>query len=106
MTSQTKKFMELSDILSLRFECKHCGSELLISSLRDIDKKEEQGKLNDCPVCRREWARVNGSSSESVIAKFLTALNKLRSELDTFPFGFSLTLELTNEKEATNDKEK
>ena len=106
MTSQTKKFIELSDILSLRFGCKHCSSELLISSLRDIEKKEEQGKLNDCPVCRREWASVGGSSCELTIARFLTALNKLRSELHTFPVGFSLMLEITNEKEVSDDKEK
>lgn len=106
MTSQTKKFLDFSDILSLRFKCNHCASELLISSFRDLEKREEQGKLNNCPVCGREWASIGGSSCELTIARFLTALNKLRNELSAFPAGFSLMLEIKNEKEEADDKEK
>lgn len=97
MTEETKKFIELSDILSLRLECKRCESELLISSLRDMLRREEEGKLNNCPVCGREWASVSGSSCELTIAQFLDSLNKLRSTLKTFPAGFLLTLEIKNE---------
>ena len=103
MTTQTKRFIELQDILSLRFECKHCGSELLVSSLRDLSSREEFGKLNDCPVCRKPWASVSGSTCELTIAEFLTALNKLRGTLGkhsgAFPSGFSLMIEVKDECE-------
>jgi transcription elongation factor Elf1 len=98
MTSETKKFIEFSDILSIRFECKHCGSELVISSLRDMGKREEQGKLSNCPVCTRPWASVNGSTCESTITGFLDALNKVRESLGSFPAGFLLTLEVASEE--------
>ncbi len=94
MTSETKRFIELSDLLSLRLECKHCHSELLLSSLRSLGTKEEQGKLNRCPVCSRDWALVNGSTCELTIAEFLKALNSLRDALGSFPAGFKLTLEI------------
>jgi len=98
MTSQTKKFIELTDMLSLRFECKHCNSELLISSLRDL----ELGTLNNCPVCGRPWASINGSTCEPTIAEFLTALNKLRVTVgrheNVFPAGFNLTIEIKDDK--------
>ena len=104
MTTQTKKFIEPSDILALRFECKSCGSELLISSLRDISKREEYGKLNDCPVCCKPWASIGGSTCEPTIAEFLTALNKLRGMLGThqgaFPAGFSLMIEIKDKEQA------
>lgn len=81
-------------------KCKDCGSELLISSSRNLEDKEEQGKLNICPVCRKPWASVGGASCELTIAKFFTALNKLRESLATFPAGFTLMLEVKEEKKA------
>lgn len=103
MTTQTKKFIELSDILALRFECKECHSELLVSSLQDISKRNEQGKLSNCPVCRRPWASISGSTCELTIAEFLTSLNRLRGMIGThegaFPAGFSLTVEIEGKEE-------
>jgi len=96
MTTQTKKFIELSDILALRFECKKCGSELLISSLRDISNRDEQGKLStiQCAVIRGQCC---GSTCELAIAEFLSSLNKLRGLIGSqgsFPAGFSMTAEI------------
>jgi hypothetical protein len=105
MTSQTKKFIELSDVISLRLKCKSCASELLIPSSRDIDNREEQGKLSECPVCRKDWALVNGSTCESTIAKFMSSLNKLRAEMKSFPAGFFLAFEINND-EVPNDEKK
>jgi hypothetical protein len=102
MTSQTKKFIELPDLLNLRFQCKHCQSELLISSSHDLAARKERGRLNECPVCLQPWASVNGSSCEMTIAEFLDSLNKLRSTLGTqdgaFPAGFTLTIEIKDER--------
>jgi hypothetical protein len=107
MTTQTKKFIELADILALRFECKNCGSELLISSLRDMSKREEQGKLSDCPVCRKPWASISGTTCESAIAEFLSSLNKLRSLIGTqgtFPTGFLMTVEIKAKEQDKEDQ--
>jgi transcription elongation factor Elf1 len=107
MTTQPKRFIEWSDILALRFECKDCGSELLISSLRDLSKREEQGKLSNCPVCRKPWASVNGSTCELAIAEFLSALNKVRGLIGsqgTFPAGFSMTIEIKGKEQEKDDQ--
>jgi hypothetical protein len=98
MTEEIKKFIELSDVLSLKLTCKHCVSELSIPSSRDMLRPEERGKLNDCPVCGRNWATVNESSCEITIAKFVDALNQLRGTLKNFPAGFSFMLEIKNPK--------
>ncbi len=72
--------------------------KLLVSSLQDISKRTEHGKLSNCPVCRKPWASVSGSTCELTIAEFLTALNRLRGLIGThdgaFPAGFSLTVEI------------
>lgn len=94
MTSQTKKFIDLTDFLALRFECKSCGSTLVIPSTRNLEQREEQGKLSDCPVCRKPWASVGGSTCEPEIARFLAALSRLNDLLSRFPAGFTLTLEV------------
>jgi len=98
MTTQTKKFIELSDILNLRFRCKACGVELLIPSSRDLSAREEHGKLKDCPVCYQPWATVNQSSCEFDISGFLKALHKLRGTMESFPAGFTLALEIAAEE--------
>ena len=103
MTSQMKQFIELSDMLSLRFECKHCKSELLLPSARDLSEKEECGRLNKCPACDKPWASINGSTCQPAIGKFLESLNTLRGMLGihqgAFPAGFNLTIEVKKEAE-------
>jgi hypothetical protein len=97
MTSQTKKFIELSDIIALRFECKNqkCKSTLT-TSVRDF----RQGTLNACPVCKNPWATVNGGSCELAISDFMQAFHKMEKMLGSggeFPAGFSITLEVKEE---------
>jgi|SRR5579872_1749796 len=98
MTSQTKKFIELSDIIALRLECKNqeCKATL-ITSARDFRK----GTLNACPVCKEPWAIVNGGSCELAVSDFMQAFHKLESMLcaGNFPAGFSLMLEIKEEPE-------
>lgn len=97
MTSQTKKFIELSDIIALRLECKNqkCKATLT-TSVRDFRK----GTLSACPVCKEPWATVNGSSCELAVSEFMQAFHKLEGMLGGeghFPAGFSLTLEIKEE---------
>lgn len=99
MTSQKRKYIELADIQALSLKCKSCGSTLAIPAARDMTTREEMGKLASCPVCRRAWANLNGSTYEPSIYEFTGALNKLRSILTTAALGFEMTLQISEEEE-------
>jgi hypothetical protein len=92
MTSQTRHFIELSDVIAMRFECKHCRASL------ELGMKIEQGTLHHCPSCHRDWALVNtdgpaGASYEQVFVKFIESINALNVAAKA-PIGFSMTLEI------------
>lgn len=95
MTSQTQKFIESSDILTLKLECAGCGSTLAIPSSKDI--KNDVGKLGSCPICRRTWADSRGYSYEPLIAHFMSVLNNLRDALAKSETGFNLTIEIADD---------
>jgi hypothetical protein len=63
MTEQTKRFVELSDIAGLRFECSHdsCGAELILPFKLESLRGEV---LTKCPSCGREWAVEHKSGAE------------------------------------------
>jgi len=98
MTSETQRFIELSDILALKLKCKGCGSALTIPSTRQMAVREEMGKLSTCPICRKPWATLEGATYEPLIIKFVSALNELRAGLENAPIGFTLTFEVADEK--------
>jgi hypothetical protein len=95
VTSQTKKFIELSDIVALRFSCNHCGASLSLSLLKDV----REDRLRQCPNCYQPWAQMpSGSSIELTIAKFVDDLKKLNDVLVSGYFsGFLMALELKEE---------
>jgi len=97
VTSQTRKFIDLSDVLALKLDCKACKSSLTIPIARDLMAREEAFKLNDCPMCRTAWIAVNNSSYHAVLAEFTDKLKRLQGALDTAPWGFTLVLELKEE---------
>jgi hypothetical protein len=108
VTTQTKKLIELSDILALHFKCKHndCKAALTISALHDL----RTGTLYSCPVCKESWALVNGSGCELTIKDFLCAFQKLQSTLSdksgAFPAGFALRLEVKEEPKSPETESK
>jgi len=94
VTSQTKHYIELSDILTLRFDCKNpkCGASLT-ASVRDF----RQNALNYCPLCKEGWALINGTTCEAAIGDFIDAFRKLERMLGSsrdFPAGFNLRIEI------------
>jgi hypothetical protein len=109
MTVQIKRFIELSDILALRFTCKNCGVTL---SFPIEDNKLKRDNLNNqfldvCPGCRHAWADLAGSTYEPVIVRAAVALNRLREVLygdPPTPLGFSLSLEITPELAGNQQK--
>lgn len=101
MTIQTKRFIELTDILALRFTCKHCGATLSLSITDDKLMREQPTMfLGNCPGCQRPWTNFGGSTNEQLITRVTAALNRLREALagnPPMPFGFSLGVEITPE---------
>ncbi len=100
MTSQTKKFIELCDILALHFECKDCKATLTVSASQSL----RDGTLYNCPACKESWALVNGGGCELTIKEFLAAFQKLQNTLSgepgSFPAGFLLRVEIKEELES------
>ncbi len=87
MTSQTQHFIEFSDILSLRCECRNpeCRAVLLLPLSGTLS-----GTLRKCPKCKSEWTGYEHSDSyEPEIQRFIDSL-KYVSQLK---LGCSLTLE-------------
>src|SRR5437660_1696632 len=67
MTSQTRTFIEMSDILSLRLECKSCHCSLLIGVNQEdgtlstlVDKHNKV--LANCPTCDATWTQFNAAT--------------------------------------------
>ncbi len=95
MTSQTRLFIELSDLTAWRFECKNCRASL------ELDLTElKKGTLNECPHCHRHWALIPTNeyatvAMEPVFTKFLDALKELKGVLgEKSVLGFSVSLEV------------
>jgi hypothetical protein len=106
MTIQTKRFIELPDILAVRFACKHCGVTISfpITDSKLLRPNPNSPFLNVCPSCHQVWADFGMSTYEPTITKAMAALNQLRILLygDTpapspAPLGFTLSLEITSE---------
>jgi hypothetical protein len=87
MTSQTKHFVELSDIVGIQIECKHsdCGVSLLVhgesvASLAD----RHSTTLTKCPSCGGDWAGNQDKTPaqmglDSEIKDFLRMVERIRS---------------------------
>jgi hypothetical protein len=97
VTAQFKYFIELSDIIGIRCECKSpkCGATLLLP----LDDMCEA--LVSCPKCKHGWTRFNGSTEEFEVKKYLAELEKLKEMMKHL--GFTLTLEI-KEQVISNEK--
>jgi uncharacterized paraquat-inducible protein A len=88
MTSQTKHYIEMADLLSLRCDCKDCGASLSLPLAKEIGNA-----LSQCPRCKSTWA---GQSSEhlSVINTFANKIGELKFLAKTS--GLRLYLEISS----------
>jgi hypothetical protein len=98
MTSQTKKYIELSDLLVLKMTCKGCGSALEIPMSRSLSGREDDLKLKACPVCLAPWALRDDANYHPAISGFTAAVKTLANAVTVGNLGFSLTIEITDEK--------
>ena len=88
MTAQFKYFIELSDIIGIRCECKNpeCRATLLLP----LDDMREA--LISCPKCKQGWTRFVGSTFELEVKRYLEELEKLKEMAKHL--GFTLTFEI------------
>lgn len=102
MTSQTKRFIELSDVVGIRLECRKCGCALLL----DTNHKDALDNLlnpankilSTCPACGNLWAGLpDGRMAFDTEVKDLFRRLEQVKVLET-KFGFSLSLEIKEEK--------
>lgn len=92
MTAQLKYFIDLSDIVGIRCECKNpeCRATLLLPLNGDMFDA-----LISCPKCKRGWARLNGTTYELEVKKYLAELGSLKEMAKHV--GFTLTLEINEQ---------
>lgn len=103
MTSETRKFIEPRDIIGVRLECVHCKAILLLPFDRPFDLEH----LRICPHCHVPWTRLpNGQSVEAAILQCVDKVQTLNALLENKQFdGFSLMLEVKEEKKAEKETE-
>jgi hypothetical protein len=98
MTSETKHFVELSDIVALRLKCRHCQAGLHVT----LNELPQPGVLSTCPNCRRPWATVSRNQLAShdyereIVGFMDVILETKKITAEQFGMGFSLTLEVKN----------
>ena len=90
MTSQTRHYIEVSDILALRCECKHCQAVLTLPLGKDVGKS-----LLLCPRCGKGWTRLENSTNEVLVSDFVNRVETLAAQMPHM--GFALSLEIRGE---------
>jgi Zn finger protein HypA/HybF involved in hydrogenase expression len=90
MTSQTKHYIEVSDILGIRCECKNCHAVLTLPLAKDVGNT-----LLKCPRCGKPWTRLENSTHEIQVSEFAAKVETLAAQLPNF--GFLLSLEIKPE---------
>ncbi len=86
MTRQTKHFIEVSDIVGIRLECKNCGSSLLISL-------GKTGRLLlTCANCNHElWEDIEGLAQKG-IQQLIAAIKTIERVIENQRVKFSLEI--------------
>jgi hypothetical protein len=92
MTRQTKHYIEVSEILAVRCECKHCHASLSLPLSKNVAEA-----LIACPQCGKGWARLENVSYAALIGKFIDQIELITQGLPAMGFVFSL--EIQNEDE-------
>ena len=95
MTSQTKRYIELPDILALHFMCSHCGANLSVWMMNEI----RLDALHQCPNCREPWTYLQGGATlDALLKRFVETFNAMVKNLEGNHFpGFKLSLELRDD---------
>lgn len=84
MTSQTRCFIELSDLVGMQLECRKCGISLLASgdSLASLSSQHDV-TMSKCPTCNHPWTVPNTYPTQmgfdTEVKKLLRDMEMVRS---------------------------
>jgi hypothetical protein len=88
MTTQTRKFIELADILGMRFDCKKCHASL------SLPPENSPRPPRDCPNCGSNWTEMPDGNDHKddfkVLVDAIAAVSRLH-------LGCAFTLEIKPE---------
>lgn len=92
MTTQTRKFIELADILGMRFDCRKCHASVSLTL-----EKSRPSPPRQCPNCRCDWTEMPDGTDHKeefqVLSDALAAVSSLH-------LGCAFTLEIKPEPQA------
>jgi hypothetical protein len=93
MTGQTKKFINLEEIIGLRFCCKNekCGAELCLPFQNDFTRSRPADK---CPNCGAGWLVLTDRSGGSTVAPLLEKIVQEIRSISQWPGQCEITLEI------------
>ena len=86
MTSQTKKFIEIADLIAFRFECK-CGS-IVVTTIAGYKEMPVT-----CSNCGHQFAALENYSTQQVFKNMITALQKAQQTAEAREFKFAFEIE-------------
>lgn len=86
MTSQTKLFIEISDVLAIRLECKKCGASLIMSLAESVQLPRA------CINCNHDWWDDVDKSAQDGIRELLAAVKKIERAIEKQGVKFSLEI--------------
>jgi hypothetical protein len=98
MTSQTKRFIELADLVAFRFRCKGegCGAELCLPLQANFSRDRS---ADTCPNCGANWLAITNGVTTSSTAQTLERFVKSIQDISRWPGQFDLTLEVKPDPE-------
>lgn len=80
MTAEHRLFFELSDILAVVFECKHCKLRLSV-----VPEKLRPERVQQCPGCSRDWLNADATNAAGMthpVARLLSVLGPAIANAD------------------------
>jgi DNA-directed RNA polymerase subunit RPC12/RpoP len=94
MTSRTRNFIELADLIGLHMECDNCDATLTAPL-----NKQDRDMPENCPNCGHRWGSKpapNGKQTKEYVAEFAVHLRALQVEMAGDSRGFMLTFEVSS----------
>jgi hypothetical protein len=86
MTSQTKKYIEVSDIIAFRFECSECHAYATIPC------DDFRRMPRSCVNCGAEWEAPHSGAVEEAFQQLGQAMRDAQRNADSRKITFSMEL--------------
>lgn len=94
MTKTTRTFIDLADLLSMQFNCRHCSATVILSLA------DQRGMPSKCPNCSAQWGNSNRDMrpTEEYVVAFKDALKSMIGEFSArHEHGFTAAIEVRDD---------